>query len=303
MYDTILVPLDGSGESRAALTFAAGLPAERVRLLRVADDTTSAVDLAVAPSSGGREDISEQLTAQLRDAAAGSGLPESKVEIVVRFGEPAEVIIEESSSADLIVMTTRGRGAAGRAVFGSTADRVSRHGTVPTLLLRTERDGAELPVPTRVVVALDGSPLAETALPAATEMANALGVPIHLVRVVDPMSIFTTFGREYEAIGTSVLTMSPAYDEAREQREQEAADYLSATVASLASSTPVTTEHRTGTPSFTLLDLAQAEDVLVLTSHGRGGISRWLLGSVAEKLVRESKSPVLLVPARGGDGQ
>jgi nucleotide-binding universal stress UspA family protein len=302
MYDTILVPLDGSAESQAALTFAAGLPAQRVRLLHVADDTTSAVDLAVAPSSGGPEDLSEQLTAQLRETASDAGLPESKIEIVVRFGDPPEVIIDESASADLIVMTTRGRGAAGRAMFGSTADRVSRHGIVPTLLLRTDQ-AAELPAPRRIVIALDGSPLAESALPAAVKMADALGLPMHLVRVVDPISIFTSFGREYEMVGTSVLTMSPAYDEAREQREREAADYLSATAASLAPSTPVTTEHRTGTASFTLLELAQADDVLVLTSHGRGGISRWLLGSVAEKLVREAKGLVLLVPARGVDGQ
>jgi nucleotide-binding universal stress UspA family protein len=303
MYETILVPLDGSDESRAALIFAAGLPAQRIRLLRVVEDTPSAVDLAVAPSSGGREDVSEHLTAQLRQAAADSGVPESKVEIIIRTGDPPEVIIEESESADLIVMTTHGRGAAGRAVFGSTADRVSRHGTAPTLLIRARKAGTEVVTPSRIVVALDGSLLAESALPAAEKIAAALGAPIHLVRVVDPMSIFTAFGREYEAVGTSVLTMQPAYDESREHHEQEAADYLREMAASLPSAARVTTEHRTGTPSFTLLELVQPDDLLVMTSHGRGGIRRWLLGSVAEKLVREAKGPVLLVPARGVVGQ
>ena len=54
-----------------------------------------------------------------------------------------------------------------------------------------------------------------------------------------------------------------------------------------------------GSPFFAISDAAAPDDLLVLTSHGRGGVRRWLLGSVAEKLVREAPAPVLLVPAAG----
>lgn len=294
MYDRILVPLDGSVESLAALAFVKHLAPRAIRLLRVeAND-----HLLVPPSITGVEPgwderfgqrIEEDLEAvagPLRDAG-------QHVEVDVRFGDASSEIIAAAEDADLVVMTTHGRGAAGRLIFGSTADRVVRHGTTPTLLIRRGGHEGQQPAPTRVVVPLDGSPLAEAALPEAVRLASVLGVPVRLVRVVSADDVLATVRAEGRGNGPPD---DDAYERARLATEGNAESYLAARASAIrAEDLTVEAELLRGTPAFALLDAIRAEDVVVMSTHGRGGYRRWMLGSVAEKLVREAAAPVLLV--------
>lgn len=185
MYDRILVPLDGSEASETALVFVEHLANQHVRLLRIEQNEY----LAVSPLMTGmyvdwENPDPEQVRDELKSVAERLRNRGWIVEIEIRSGDAAEEIIACAEDADLVVMTTHGRGAAGRVIFGSTADRVARHGTTPTLLLRVGSDPIEQVDPSRVVVPLDGSELAEQALPEAERLARVLGVPLHLVRAV-----------------------------------------------------------------------------------------------------------------------
>ena len=144
----------------------------------------------------------------------------------------------------------------------------------------------------RVVVPLDGSPLAEQALTQAVELANRLDIPVTLVRVVD-VTMLDRYGAyglaaEYTAVGQLAA------------EEQEAADaYLAATMQRLATEAkqPVTVRVMTGVAAKAIVEAAGPEDVIVMASHGRTGVKRWFLGSVAEDVMRKAESPVLLIRA------
>ena len=140
----------------------------------------------------------------------------------------------------------------------------------------------------RIVVALDGSTLAEQALDEARELSRLTGAPLHLLRVADVTRL--RFGANEAAL---------AYAALGEEIGQEAAEsraYLDELAGRLGQDgAAVTVEVRTGFAATELIEATKPGDVLVLASHGRGGVARWLLGSVAEEVTRHARVPVLLV--------
>jgi nucleotide-binding universal stress UspA family protein len=145
---------------------------------------------------------------------------------------------------------------------------------------------------TRIVVPLDGSKLAESALPQATDLARLCGAELRLVRVVDFMTLEKT-----GAYGLA-LEYAPPQDVFDVEME-EADSYLREVAATLRTSGfTVTTEILRGRVAQVLADIGQPGDLVVMASHGRGGLSRWFLGSVAEDLVRRSTVPVMLIRAQ-----
>jgi nucleotide-binding universal stress UspA family protein len=144
----------------------------------------------------------------------------------------------------------------------------------------------------RIIVPLDGSELAEVVLPHAEELSRLTGAPLHLVRVVDVVT-----GR---ALGALVALEAAAHAEIINLEEVEARHYLDKSRERLTSrGFTVTTEIRRGPASHELTTVARPEDVIVMATHGRGGLQRWLLGSVAEAVVRHSPAPVFLIRADG----
>jgi nucleotide-binding universal stress UspA family protein len=215
----------------------------------------------------------------------------------VRTGDPATEILlaAEELGCDLIVAASRGRGAIGRLAFGSVADRLTRAATVPVMVVRPVDAAAEIgpALIRRMLVPYDGSEHAKEAFPVAISLAARLGAPIHVVRVITPTSYTPLAGPMEPFYSPQVL------DEMLGEIEAEAKSSIDAAVAELgARGAAVTGEVRTGVPAATLQELSLQGDLIVMTSHGRSGMMRWLLGSVAEQLVREGPVPVLLVPAR-----
>jgi nucleotide-binding universal stress UspA family protein len=147
---------------------------------------------------------------------------------------------------------------------------------------------------TRIVVPLDGSVLAEVALPHAEELSRMTGAPLHLVRIADVVT-----GRPY---GSYLAVEAAGFAEALEVEELEGQAYLSMLKVRLeqAGFAP-TTELRRGPASHEITQIAMPGDVIVMATHGRGGLRRWLLGSVAEEVVRHALVPVLLIRADGID--
>jgi nucleotide-binding universal stress UspA family protein len=283
MFERILVPLDGSETAEAALAYVALLPSEQVRLLTVESDRAdlSAVCMAAQDCQTYLETVAAPLREQGRD-----------VETLVAFGNPAEQILALATAAELVVMGSHGHGDLKRFVLGSVADEVARHAPVPVMVVRGGSASPPAVQLTRIVVPLDGSDLAEQAVPVAAALGADLGVPVHLMRVLDVDALRATV--------QAGIHVAAAYLRSQEEIQRYAEEYLAEQAQQLRNrDLAATAEVLTGSPAVTLLDAIRPDDLVVMTTHGRGGVRRWLLGSVADKLVRAAAAPVLLVPANG----
>jgi nucleotide-binding universal stress UspA family protein len=143
----------------------------------------------------------------------------------------------------------------------------------------------------RIIVPLDGSELAETVLPEAKKMARQIGAPVHLLRVSDPV--------ESPWYGTMAAAMDyAAIQSVVENQTTEATGYLQEVAKRLNDEgITVETEARQGRASREIVAATKPGDVIVVASRGRSGITRWLLGSVAEDVLRHATVLVLLVRA------
>jgi nucleotide-binding universal stress UspA family protein len=140
-------------------------------------------------------------------------------------------------------------------------------------------------------VPLDGSPLAEQALPHAEALARLMGVPLHLVRVIDPTRLGTPAGT---LLHTDALVLELQFEDER----IAAGDYLERIEQELRDRRlRVTVEYQRGPAAQKLLAVTRPGGLLVMATHGRGGMARWFLGSVAAAVVRQVSVPVLLVRA------
>ena len=143
----------------------------------------------------------------------------------------------------------------------------------------------------RIVVPLDGSKLAEEALPDAERLARLMDAPMHLLRVVDLTQLpwYGQFGGAMEYV---------ASEQALAADDEAAASYLQTVAERMtASGLSVVTEVRRGPTSRVLIAATRPGDLIVMASHGRSGMTRWFLGSVAEEILRHASVPILLVKA------
>lgn len=297
-YDRVIVPLDGSEPSRAALTYAASIPTKELVLLHVMVDREVIVPDWILRRDSARTESS--LADDMERMAEELRTPERTVSVDIRIGDVAEEIINAGADADLIVMMTHGRGAAGRVIFGSVADRVVRHGSTPTLLVRVGELTRTPRTPRRVVCALDGSTIAERGLSAAIRLASALELPLHLLRSVGLQDVQAAL-RDTNTDWLAPSDMHPElYDQTLNSVQEAAVTYLAEKQAAAREElSTVTTELVEGSVPFTLMWAVDVDDILVITTRGQGGYKRWSLGSVAEKLIREAPCPVFL--ERGPD--
>jgi nucleotide-binding universal stress UspA family protein len=300
-FRSIVVLLDGSPFAEQAIPAAAaiaGAAGAKVRLVLVhrlpppPNDPETAklyvsVELAVRKSE--REYL-RSIARRLKDG----GVQASALMLEGPAG-PTLVHWIRGSAADLVVMTTHGRGALGRTVYGSVADQLVRSLEVPVLLVRPEtadRVGEDSGWTAReIIVGLDGSRTAEAALEPAAQLARMLRVPMTVVQVVLPLAVAVD----------PPLPFQTGYDaRITEVRRREALDYLDDMAEGLraqgiaATAAAVIGDSAAGT----LLDLGRAEGgaLLAVGTRGRGGVKRLMLGSVADKLVRGAEGPVLVVP-------
>lgn len=150
---------------------------------------------------------------------------------------------------------------------------------------------------TRIVIPLDGSAVAEQALDTAKEMASLTGAPLHLLGVVDPF--------DYQRASLTGMFIEPAMvAEALAEDERKARTYLEQVSDGLEQAVPtVEINVVQGQPARAIVAFCQPGDLLVMASHGRGGVLRLFLGSVAESVIRRATVPVLLVHAHQTGGE
>jgi nucleotide-binding universal stress UspA family protein len=186
----------------------------------------------------------------------------------------------------MVVMATHGRGGLQRMIVGSVADKVMRMGTRPVLLVRPQERPALKPIALRqIMVALDGSPLAERALPLAVDISRATGATMLLVRV-EP---FVTAGSApYETV--------PDFTRLEDEAAAAAEAYLRKVAADLPQGVHAETFVLRGFSAATLIEFAEKEgvDLVVVSTHGRGGLRRMAMGSTADRVVRSGTSTLLV---------
>lgn len=304
MYNKVLIPLDGSPFAERVLAHLRSLiepKAAELILLRVVQPLSYSVSPEAFASLGGmdeqlRWDEAKAYLEGLRGELRSLG---SRIHLEVSGGEAATAIVRSADThgADLIAMTTHGRSGLGRWALGSVADRVVRSASQPIFLVRGTTEVAEGVALKRVLLPLDGSELAEMALEPAKALAKKAGAELLLVRAVVPLS-------DAEVAGLYTGWGSP--DEVYVRRQAAATQYLGRLERGLKEEgLRVATFVDEGHPTQVIVETEASHevDLVVMSTHGRSGVARWVYGSVADKVLQQVGSPLLLVRALTGESR
>jgi nucleotide-binding universal stress UspA family protein len=297
LLERVLVPLDGSRLAEAVLPIATRLTdacGARISLLHAIEKG------APAQVHGERHLISskeaEEYLAQVSQRLTA---PTRQVDYHIHevpVGDVPESIAShaEEAQSNLIILSTHGEGGIREALWGSIAQQVLQRSARPVLLVRARSDGqtAEF-APRSIMVPLDATAAAEAALPFATALARCLGAHLRLVIVVA-----TTETVSGEQIPTA--TFLPATTRALlDVQEKQALAYLERLAQSIrATGVPTIAEVRRGE---TVAELAtdtgeHGDGLVVVATHGRAGLQAIWASSVADRLLKRTRAPILLVP-------
>jgi nucleotide-binding universal stress UspA family protein len=297
MYNKILIPLDGSTTAEKVLPYARYLavrlkiPIELLAVIDIAEmaahlsaDTARFLDTLI-------EDGVKRSTIYLGNVART--FPGSNAKISVKRGRAEEVIIARGAAdpAMLITMATHGRSGLNRFLLGSVAEKVLRGTSNPLLLVRAteeaKSDGEAMLK--SIIVPLDGSELAESVLPMVASLAKKLDLEIELFRAYHiPHSVYA--GDEGYFSGNYNELIDGVRDEAVEYLDKKATELKNLGVAKVSC---LTKESFAGDEIISL-GKKTPDNLIAMCSHGRSGVRRWVLGSVAETVVRHSGEPVLI---------
>ena len=314
--NTIIVPLDGSALAQQALPYArslAALTGAQIHMMQVIPEQRVASvytpvlaeayivgDDPAAALERDRMQLMDALKSQAATYLAGQAqamrAKNVNVDIEVYVGDPAETIVEiaETKPAAWIVMATHGYSGLRRWTLGSVTDKVVHAASVPVFVARS---GPVAP-PSRVqfrhiLVPLDGSELSLQALPLAVELAKTSDASLTLVRAISPTADVWT--------GTALAGLPPIpYDDVYQALHAQARSEIEAIADKL---TAQGFRVHTVVESAVAADAIIAEahrckaDLVVMATHGRGGLRRWALGSVADKVLHATVTPLLLVRA------
>lgn len=307
MYRSILLPLDGSEFAAQAVPLALEIARRADAVLHpvhvyVPDEawrdmesiTPYQFEHEVSYEPGyerGERNRERQYLEGVAQRAREQGVT-AKPEVL--DGEVAPALQEYAGKvgADLIVMSTHGRGPLERAWVGSVADRTIRQASVPVLLVRPARETPpeqeRVPALENVLIPLDGSELSEAVLGPATELGRLWGARCTLLTVLRPGGIRS--GMEPDR---------PADEKAREEAAREYLDRVAARLREDWAQVDVriADEWSIGGSIVWTADQLPA-DAIALSTHGRSGLSRLFLGSVADKVIRGASVPVLVTRPR-----
>jgi len=273
----VLVPLDGSSLAEGILRHIPPLlMARKAKLLL----------LQVLPRGASEQDEAAALRylAETSKEVAASG---EEPEAILRIGDPADQILSvaDDYKADQIVMATHGRSGVARIIRGSVAERVLRNATVPVYLASPKGlSGRSSENFSRVLIPLDGSKLAASIMPLVLPIVSDSEAEVVLLHVSVP-------GKE---------SVHPVPEVAKKRAQEKAETALSEVQASLvAAGVKAHVVGAYGDPAEELLGAIERHEaeLLAMTSHGREGLSRWRFGSVAEKVLREARCPLLIKTA------
>jgi nucleotide-binding universal stress UspA family protein len=312
MFRSLMVPLDGTPFGEHALPLAVSVARRLgavVHLVHVHVPTLDPGDPALLSTARDQQERQVERT-YLALAADGVRARAPDLSLSTELIEGAEAkslaaaLIRhvEKVGVDLLVMSSHGRRGLSGWWFGNVADGLVRRTSLPILLAHAPEDAAprweRVPAFRHVLVPLDGSPLAKAILPTVVPLGKATGAEYSLLRVVEPVTL--------PVVDPTFVTAAPVETSVVDSQMNAARDYLAEVARQLQETSPGTVVH-----TQTVLDPQPAEailaftraagqgpghpvDLIALATHGRGGLSRLLLGSVAASVLRQTTVPLLL---------
>jgi len=272
MLRKILVALDGSENAEKALPW--------VKQVAVRE-TALVVLLRAVPTKDIEAEFVAQELQEAREYLQGierelnyAGIP---TKLVVKKYQPTRAIVDTAvaEACDLILMSTRGGSKIARWAIGGVTEQVLRTSPLPVLVVRSRTMLPRQGHVRRIIVPVDGSKLAEAAVPWSGKLARLLKAKLILLHVYPK--------------GTAALRtrMQESYDALQKR--------MNKTCAALAGAGVKASFHvQRGDAAERILAFADVNDLIVTTSHGAGGFKRWIFGSVAEKLIHDASIPVLV---------
>jgi nucleotide-binding universal stress UspA family protein len=308
----ILVPLDGSAFAEQAVETARSIAARTgagIEFVTVQQPAIPATRVSGAPPLDPRIDheLRQSLQSYLdRMIGAQKSRDGVTVEGRLREGAAAEEIVAHAKEcgADLIAMTTHGRGGLERLWLGSVADRVIRSANVPVLLVRVNDGAKSAPIHFRSVVIGAAGADDDQVVAAAMDVAGQDGVEYRLVHVLPGSPMIPAVD---PAVGPPPDEMAGVPHTADEHSERDAAEYLDRLAGPLLArggmaSTFVT---RSDSPAAVIVDAAREAkaDVIAVGTAARTALARFIIGSTADTVVRSALCSVLVCPPRRGRGE
>lgn len=284
---TILVPYDGSDQSEYALEVAVDSFEDRsIVLLHVVEPFADHTEAGGYTSQRYEQDIdaAEEMLAEVVDSVAEG----KTVETEIRYGRPAHeiVAVADEMAVDAVVMGSHGREGAKRLLLGSIAETVIRRAPVPVTVVR-EPEAATGGKPERIVVAFDGSDESKRALDYAIEQYPEAEI-IAVYAVYPPPEVRDS---EPNVLPDELEKWSTHVDEHTEGILDLAVEHADEKGAS------ITIGRAVGEPAEGIIEYADEHetDLIVMGSHGRDGIKRLVMGSVAETVARRAPTSVTVV--------
>jgi nucleotide-binding universal stress UspA family protein len=247
-------------------------------------------DIPVEQVKADMQAYSQEYLEKVATSFRGPGM---RVLAKVLEGAAASCIVDVGSREPgaLIAMSTHGRSGVARWAFGSVTDKVIHTTINPLLIVRSsDKPPSEEEIAIKsIIVPLDGSELAEQILPHVADLAKTLDLGVNLLRVTPSAGDYYRF-MDYPL---------PKYDDLAEQMDAEAMEYLKSQGQRLRSQGIFQVEERLshGSPAIAVTDFAREtpNSLVAMTTHGRSGVGRWILGSVADRVIRHSGGPVLVI--------
>jgi nucleotide-binding universal stress UspA family protein len=286
---TVVVGVDGSAEALRAVRWAVPEARRRQAALRLVTAFAWTEDRLVGLPGLGQAPYGQYLrTAAERGLAAAAAAateldPDLRVERELILGFPGGVLVEQSQTAELLVIGDRGRGRISSALAGSVAIGVAAHAACPVVVVRGAPPAAEEPLP--VVVGVDGTPLSEAAIAFAFDAASTRRAPL--------VAVHTWL----DELNDPALAELVDWQSAAVQAEEVLAERL----AGWGEKYPDVTVQRLvarGLAGHVLLDQAARAQLVVVGTRGHGEIAGLLLDSVGNALLHRAGCPVAIVRAQ-----
>jgi nucleotide-binding universal stress UspA family protein len=285
----ILVGVDGSAESDAAVSWAAheaSIRGEPVTLMHGVQPV-----VVNWPVSDGHSTVAQWQEENARHAidqgrkSFGAALEASQqpdIRTEVLYSHPVDALVDASTEARMIVVGSHGRGAFGRLLWGSVSRGVVEHAHCPVAVIHSDQASAPVDPAAPVLLGVDGSPASEAATAWAFDEASRRGVALVALHAWSDIGVFPILGmdwRTYQGQGEEVL----AERLAGWQERYPDVDISRRLVCD--------------TPARWLIDESQHAQLVVVGSHGRGGFAGMRLGAVSAAVAQSAKAPVVVVRA------
>ncbi len=283
----IIVGVDGSAESDAALSWAAreaSMRGEQVTLMHVVQPVI--VSWPVSPDQATvaqwQDDNARHVIDHARKAFSSAvdqpGPPDIRTEVL--YSHPVDALVDASKEARMIVVGSHGTGALGRLLMGSVSRGVVEHAHCPVAVIHAEESSAPVDPKAPVLLGVDGSPASEAATAWAFDEASRRGVALVALHAWSDVAVFPILGMDWRTY------------------QGEAEELLAERLAGWQERYPdvhISRRLVCDTPARWLIEESQNAQLVVLGSHGRGRLGNMRLGAVSAAVAQSAKVPVIVV--------